>query len=443
MATRVRDFELGDYAGLGPIEGWSPALRTIVDLMLANDVVMSVMSDARQFRILDDDYAERRCRTAPCELFGWFLCTGYVRRLSPYLRAFVSTSDLRSRFDTSEPALPMLPTSRQSLGEVWFDLSVHPDPNSAAVQSPACSPFFPMHTVRVRAEQILQQGEERASVICVPLSEMSRAVELDNAADMQEAACRLLGEYLGTDRTYYVEIDERRRELSTLLSCATTFAAMSPSLAGRPPSRFVQCGARATAGGVDSPFACDDPASWNPRRGISDIDRAASLRARDQVLPGRPDSGRGRWTRGDDVHSRGQTSPLDKAQEDCAAAGRRGSERGYRLHARRLRRRCDQRWSRACARRRKISAAASTARLLENRSRYSPAWPRMRSAGRDATALLHRRSGRPSPAPCSWRGRHARILSGSGGRVRDRHGLPRLWPGRRLGLRGLDAGRLR
>src|SRR6476646_2436898 len=74
MATRIRDFDWVTTP-LGPIEGWSPALRTIVDLLLASDVVMSVMWGQQAVKIVNAAYAKAVAERQPAALGGSALDT--------------------------------------------------------------------------------------------------------------------------------------------------------------------------------------------------------------------------------------------------------------------------------------------------------------------------------------------------------------------------------
>ena len=239
MATRIRDFDWVTTP-LGPIEGWSPALRTIVDLMLASDVVMSVMWGQQAIQIFNDAYANAVAERHPAALGGSALETfGDFRPIfEPLFQRAMSGST-----STLQNLRYQFPTSHQSLGEVWFDLTYTPIRTGGSTVAGVLA-ILSDATVRVRAEQVLQQGEERQAFL-LALSDALRS--LDDAAEIQEAACHLLGEYLGTDRTYYVEIDD---ELDSLLSCATTFAAMRRAWPEATLSiRSVRCSGHS---GVDS-----------------------------------------------------------------------------------------------------------------------------------------------------------------------------------------------
>lgn len=261
MATRIRDFDWVTTP-LGPIECWPPSLRAIVDLMLASDVVMSVMWGRQAVQIFNDAYANAVAERHPAALGGSALETfGDFRPIfEPLFQRAMSGST-----STLQNLRYQFPTSHQSLGEVWFDLTYTPIRTDGSTVAGVLA-ILSDATARVRAEQVLQQGEERQAFL-LALSDALRS--LDDAADIQEAACRLLGEHLGTDRTDYVEIDDERGLAIVLRDYVRGDA---PSLAGSHPLASFSAVLEPQRSGF--PFACDD-AAVDPR--ISDIDRAAYL----------------------------------------------------------------------------------------------------------------------------------------------------------------------
>ena len=247
MATRIRDFDWVTTP-LGPIECWPPSLRAIVDLMLASDVVMSVMWGRQAVQIFNDAYANAVAERHPAALGGSALETfGDFRPIfEPLFQRAMSGST-----STLQNLRYQFPTSHQSLGEVG-STSRTPRSGQTAAQLPEWLAILSDATARVRAEQVLQQGEERQAS-SPALSDALRS--LDDAADIQEAACRLLGEHLGTDRTDYVEIDDERGLAIVLRDYVRGDA---PSLAGSHPLASFSAVLEPQRSGF--PFACDDAA---------------------------------------------------------------------------------------------------------------------------------------------------------------------------------------
>lgn len=88
------------------------------------------------------------------------------------------------------------------LGDRWYDVFAFP---TGRPEARLVSILFRDVTARIRAEQALRESEARQSFL-LELSDALRT--LSDPVEVQATAIRFLGERLGTDRTYYLEVDE-------------------------------------------------------------------------------------------------------------------------------------------------------------------------------------------------------------------------------------------
>lgn len=119
---------------------------------------------------------------------------------------------------------------------------------------------------RTRVENALRANEARQAFL-LALSDALRP--LSDPAEIQAAACRMVGEHLDTDRTYYVELDDAR---GLAVVAQDHVRGSAPSLAGAHP--MAAFSATLDEMRTGRPFVGED-AAIDPR--ISDADRAAYL----------------------------------------------------------------------------------------------------------------------------------------------------------------------
>jgi PAS domain S-box-containing protein len=145
--------------------------------------------------------------------------------------------------------------------DLWMEAEAFPTrkPSQIAV-------LFSNVTRRKRAEMALRANEERQAFL-LKLSDALRSV--DDAVEIPAQACRILGEHLGTDRAYYVEIDDAR---GLAIVHRDYVRGNAPSLEGSHPLASFSAVLEPQRRGL--PFVCGDVAE-DPR--ISDLDRAAYL----------------------------------------------------------------------------------------------------------------------------------------------------------------------
>ncbi|KOX59182.1 hypothetical protein ADL19_05595 [Streptomyces purpurogeneiscleroticus] len=199
MAERIRAH---DWAAtpLGPIAGWSDRLRLMVEQVLATPLVSSLVCGPERVLIYNDTAARLYGDRHP----------GALGRPVPevFPDEWAVVAALYDRVFSGEnvqvTAQPVDVGGRGDPAATVFDAYLTPvrEPDGRVVSAHMIG--FEVSD-RLRAEAALRESEERQRFL-LKLSDALRP--LMDAAAIQGEACRLLGERLGVDRAYYVEINE-------------------------------------------------------------------------------------------------------------------------------------------------------------------------------------------------------------------------------------------
>ena len=197
MAERIRGY---DWAAtpLGPIAGWPPSLRNAVDLMLGSPQFTTLAWGPALTLVYNDACAALLGTRHPAALGRTYTDVWQVQGPGDVIGTVLggrSTHYVDQFFETP---------SRLGRPVGWFTGSRTPlrDENGAVAG------FYVTGfetTERVLAERALREREEQQAFL-LRLSDALRP--LADSVAIQGEACRLLGEHLGTDHAYYIEIRE-------------------------------------------------------------------------------------------------------------------------------------------------------------------------------------------------------------------------------------------
>jgi PAS domain S-box-containing protein len=210
MAARVRAH---DWAAtpLGPIEGWPARLKAAVDQMLAAPQPSSIYWGPDNITLYNDSYIAFLNDAKHPSALGRPYQEVWSEVWDEYRPIIAATMAGKAHSFVDRP----VPIPRQVDRPVgWFSFSWTPLRNEAG----EVAGFFSTATEtteRVLAEQTRDKVEaelresERRQAFLLELADTLRP--LNDAIEIQAAACRLLGEHLQVDRTYYSEIDVTRR----------------------------------------------------------------------------------------------------------------------------------------------------------------------------------------------------------------------------------------
>ncbi len=197
MAGRVRT---QDWAAtpLGPITAWPQNLRTIVDLML-NAPGVGIVAWGPDFTVLFNDVVATLMGARAELALGRPLREVWP---DPYVAEILSVMRAGRAHQTTDFYWPLPARTEQPYG--WFTSSWTPLRNEEGAVVGFYFAGFET-TDRVLAERALRQSEAQQAFL-LRLSDSLRS--LTDPAAIQWEACRLLGDHLETNHTFYVAIHE-------------------------------------------------------------------------------------------------------------------------------------------------------------------------------------------------------------------------------------------
>ena len=206
MAPRIAAF---DWAAtpLGPRESWSGSLKTIVEMMLAHALPMTVLWGPESINLYNDAYVPILGDKHPATLGRpqhevW----PELRKVNePLIRRALAGETI-----TLKDAL-FVSHRHGASEEAWSDLTLCPLRDDTGTGAGVLVTVFETtgrvlaERERDRVEVALRASEERQAFL-LRLSDALRPLAAPTA--IAGTACRLLAERLDVDRAYYVEVDE-------------------------------------------------------------------------------------------------------------------------------------------------------------------------------------------------------------------------------------------
>lgn len=197
MARRIRAHDWGATA-LGPIADWPQNLRTIVDLML-NAPWLAVVGWGPDFSVLHNDAFAATLRDGAGSALGRPFRDVWTDPARDEILAGIRAGNARQVIDRCVETPHRAEQPRGWFTSTWTPLRDEAGTvvgfHVAAIET----------TDRVLVQRALQERETQQAFL-LRLSDALRP--LADAAAIQHEACRLLGEHLGSDHTYYVAIRE-------------------------------------------------------------------------------------------------------------------------------------------------------------------------------------------------------------------------------------------
>jgi signal transduction histidine kinase/CheY-like chemotaxis protein len=192
MCELCRAFDWSKTA-LGPVEGWPPSLRTIVQTLLAAQLPMLMAWGPTRNLIYNDGCRALLGAKHPAALGK---PVAEVWEDTPELLQAVGTC-----IDQSVPVGPeevpiQIERAAGSFEEAWFSVHCSPLRDESGSVSGAIVTSF---------ETTRSKHAEQYQAFLLTL--IDRIRELEDPIDIQLTACRLLGEHLGVNRCTYAEID--------------------------------------------------------------------------------------------------------------------------------------------------------------------------------------------------------------------------------------------
>lgn len=184
---------------LGPIDQWPQSLRTALDIVFANEFPAAIAVGPEAIALYNDAYARVIGSHHP-EALGHSI-------LDVFAEARDHIEPLFERVWRGETVLQerqLYPFIRNGvLEDAWFAITFAPLRDDHGAIGGVFSVMIEV-TAQVLAERAYGASAARQAFL-LKLSDTLRP--LSDAVEIQAEACRLLGEHLRVDRTYYVEVN--------------------------------------------------------------------------------------------------------------------------------------------------------------------------------------------------------------------------------------------
>ena len=215
MRERIRRHDWASTP-LGPIEGWPPALRTAVDLALAQGFPAILCAGPGRTLIYNDAH-RRVIGPGHPESLGRDAWHSFGENAQRFARA-ISHVMAGGTVTLSDTYFPFRRSGEGKAADAWFDVSISPVPDESG-QVLAAFLIYVETTARTQAA--------RAQAYRIALSDALRT--LDDPEAIQATAARLLAGHLGASRVHYGEVAEDDLHITI----ARDHAQGVPSLTGK------------------------------------------------------------------------------------------------------------------------------------------------------------------------------------------------------------------